>query len=141
MAPRKLKHPVPAGLGKQGKALWRAIVADLPDGWQLDERELHLLTEAAGTADDIAALQAVVKKEGHVAKGAQGQRVVHPAVAEVRQLRNLQRTLLAGLELTDPDEAKRSATPAQARARKAAAARWSKQPPRIGRKEVNGGQA
>jgi hypothetical protein len=92
-------------------------------GWELDARELHLLERACRCADDLAALEAVVDTDGATVKGSRGQTVVHPALSEARQLRLTQARLLGSLELADPAE--RSATPAQARARKAAGARWT----------------
>jgi hypothetical protein len=120
----KLRHPVPAGLGVAGTALWTRIVADLEPPWHLDERELALLTEAARTADDIEALDASIAEQGRTVQGSKGQLVLHPGIAEVRQLRALQLRLLSALALTDPEEAGASGTPHQSRARRAAKARW-----------------
>jgi len=113
----------PTGLGKAGKALWRAIQRDLQDGWALDAREAHMLERACRTADDLAVLEATVDKEGATVEGSRGQTVVHPALIEARQLRVVQLRLLSVLELADPS-GQQSATPAQSRARRAAEARW-----------------
>jgi P27 family predicted phage terminase small subunit len=115
---------VPAALDKAGKALWRAIVADLDAGWELDARELHLLERACRCADELAVLEAAVDADGLTVKGSRGQTVVHPALSEARQLRLVQLRLLGAIEMVDPQAAIRSATPAQARGRKAAEARW-----------------
>jgi P27 family predicted phage terminase small subunit len=117
--------PAPKTLGEAGKALWRAILADLPNNWQLDARELHVLERACQCADDLVVLDAAVERDGATVKGSRGQPTVHPALSEARQLRLVQLRLLSTLEMSDPQEAIRNATPAQSRARKAAEARWA----------------
>lgn len=114
----------PKGLDTAGKALWRSIHADLDRSWELDARELHLLARAARCADELADLDAAVDRDGVTAVGSRGQPVVHPALAEARQLRLVQLRLLGAIEMADPQAAIRSATPRQAQARKAAQARW-----------------
>lgn len=115
----------PKALGAAGKRLWRSILADLSDGWELDARELHLLRRACRCADELDKLEAVVDREGPTVDGSRGQVTVHPALSEARQLRLVQLRLLAEIELADPKAAGQSATPAQARARKAAESRWA----------------
>lgn len=75
----------PKGLGNAGQALWRAIHKGLPDGWELDEREVAILELAARQADAVAELEAIIAAEGTMAQGSTGQPVVHPAVMEARQ--------------------------------------------------------
>ena len=116
----------PKGLGEAGKGLWRSILGDLGPSWELDARELHLLGRACRCADELEALEAAVDRDGATVEGSKGQTVAHPALSEARQLRLVQLRLLGALELLDPVEAKRSATPAQAQARKAAEARWAR---------------
>jgi P27 family predicted phage terminase small subunit len=115
----------PAGLGSAGRSLWRSILGDLAAGWELDARELYVLERACRCADDMAALEAAVKRDGETVTGSRGQVVVHPALAEVRQLRLLQLRLLGALEMTDPSES-RPSTAAGRRASKAAQARWDR---------------
>ncbi len=122
-----LKHPVPVGLGADGEALWSRIVADLDDSWELDERELALLEEAAKTADELAVLGEALDREGMTVTGSRGQVVLHPAVGEIRQMRTLLLRLLGALELADPVEALKSATPEQARKRRAATSKWARE--------------
>lgn len=124
LAPKTTKKPAPDGLKKAGKRLWKRIIDDLGDGWALDERELALLEQAARCEDDMAALNSAVDRDGAVVRGSRGQPVAHPALSEVRQLRLVQLRLLSALELVDPALSERSATPAQARARRAANSRW-----------------
>jgi phage terminase small subunit len=128
-----LKHPCPDGLGDAGRDLWGSIVSDLPENWELDHRELHLLEEACLVADQVTALDAAVERDGHTVSGSRGQPTAHPALAESRQLRALQLRLLGSLELSDPLEAVSSATPAQAKQRRAAKARWERENRRMRR--------
>ena len=121
----KAKSPKPpTALGKAGRALWRSILGDLEDGWELDARELHILERACRTQDDLALLEEQVDEIGAVVEGSRGQVVVNPALVEARQLRLVQLRLLSVIEMADPHIARQSATPAQARARHAAEVRW-----------------
>lgn len=120
------KQP-PKKLAAAGKALWRSILADLDEGWELDAREHYLLERACRCADELAELEKAVDRDGPTVDGSRGQLTVHPALAEARQLRLVQLRLLAAIELVDPKAAARSATPAQARARRAAEARWERE--------------
>lgn len=113
-----------SGLGQAGKGLCEAVVADLPDGWELDERERVLLNLAGRQADDLARLERVIAKKGAMALGSTGQPVVHPAVAEARQARLAISKLIGELEL--PDEEEKPSTSASKRAKKAADARWGR---------------
>jgi phage terminase small subunit len=114
----------PAGLGKDGKRLWKAILGDLPANWELDEREFQLLALAARQADDLAKLETAIKAEGVITIGSTGQPVVHPAVLEARQARLAISRLVGLLELPDADE--QPTTAATTRSRKAAQARWNR---------------
>jgi P27 family predicted phage terminase small subunit len=114
----------PKALRKEGRKLWRAILAALDADWQLDRRELHLLERAAKIEDRLAELDAAVDENGPVVGGSRGQPVAHPALQEGRQLALAQHRLLRDLELTDPD--KRRDPIVSARARRAARARWEK---------------
>jgi hypothetical protein len=127
----ELKHPVPEDLGEAGAALWTDIVADLEEGWRFDAREVALLAEAGRVADDLAELDAAIDRDGRTVPGSRNQVVCHPGLAESRQLRALLLRLLSSLEMQDPVAAIRSATPEQARKRKAAAARWSRENRRL----------
>ena len=121
-----MRPSAPDGLGVAGVELWSAILGDLDNGWELDARELELLGQAAIVADRLQALDEAVRRDGTAIKGSRGQTVVHPAVAESRQQRLALVRLLGAIEVVDPAEARRSATPAQARARRAADARWGR---------------
>jgi P27 family predicted phage terminase small subunit len=114
----------PKSLRAPGKRLWRAILRDLDPGWELDARELHMLLRACRCADELDRLERVLDRDGVTVEGSRGQTIVHPALSEARQIRLAQMRLLGAIELVDPQAAIRSATPAQARARKAAETRW-----------------
>lgn len=114
----------PGDLKAAGKALWKSILADLSEGWELDARELHFLARACRCADELAALEKAVDRDGFTVEGSRGQTTVHPALGEARQLRLVQLRLLGAIEMVDPRAAARAATPKQARARDAANVRW-----------------
>lgn len=121
MAKRSPRPPAPRGLGVAGKALWRRIIGDLPDGWALDERELRALEQAAKCADDLARLEKAIAAEGYTVAGSQGQLRPHPGLDVLVRLRSLEAQLLRSLELEPP----RARTPAELRGAKAAATRWA----------------
>jgi P27 family predicted phage terminase small subunit len=114
----------PTGLGTAGRALWRKLHSELPDDAEFDERELALLALACKQTDDVAALEAAVKKHGRTVRGSTGQVRVHPALSEIRQGRLAVKRLLDQIELTPP-------TPAQQltsqRARQAVGKRWARE--------------
>jgi hypothetical protein len=117
---------VPAGLGAAGKALWKSILSDLDEGWELENRELHFLRRAARCEDELVALEKIVDRDGETTEGSRGQTIVHPALGEGRQLRLVQLRLLSALELQDPASARTGATPASKLARRAAESRWGR---------------
>ena len=115
----------PKGLDATGRALWRSVTAGLPDGWELDERELAVLALAARQADDVAALERALKRDGVTVKGSTGQPRVNPLVSELRQARLAVGRLLGQLSL--PDEQAQPRTEAGRRGQKAAQARWARE--------------
>ncbi len=123
MAESAVTRP-PRRLSAAGQGLWADVLGDLQEGWELDARELHVLGRACRCADELAELEAAVDRDGVTVKGSRGQSVVNPALSEARQLRLTQLRLLGAIEMVDPQAALRSATPAQAQARKAAGTRW-----------------
>lgn len=112
----------PPGLGAAGVELWDSIVADVPEGHELDSKELTTLAHAAHIADTIAALEKIIGEQGYLSTGVAKQVVVHPAVTEARQQRATLQRLLERIGL---DEGQ-SLTPRQRRAQRAADARWSR---------------
>jgi hypothetical protein len=111
----------PTGLGPAGRALWAAILRDLPPGLEFDQRERELLRLAAQTADLAAALEDALASRGTIVPGSRGQDRVHPAVGALVGVRRAQAALLAQLDMTG--EGRVSAN--TRRARKAAEARWA----------------
>lgn len=116
----KAKPRVPSGVGTVGRALWRRLVAV----YDFEEHELAVLEVACRQLDDVAALEAVIARDGMVVAGSQGQPRLNAAVAEVRQGRLALGKLLGLLAL--PDEAERPLTAASRTAQKAANARWNR---------------
>jgi ketosteroid isomerase-like protein len=117
----------PADLRDAGRELWAGIVADLAPGWELDARELRLLARAGRCADDAAALEQAIDRDGATVEGSRGQTIVHPGIAEARQLRMAELRLLRDLQLENPAVTRSRATPSARRARRAAEARWSRE--------------
>lgn len=108
----------PSGLKPAGRAVWRQIVDDLPEGWELDGRERRLLTLACRQADDLAALERSIAKHGAMTVGASGQAKLNPAVTEARQARLAVARVLGQIGL--PDEEEQPRTEASRRAQHAA---------------------
>jgi phage terminase small subunit len=112
----------PNTLDEPGTTLWERIIGDLPEHWELDERELHLLESACHVRDQIASLDAAVAADGPFVVGTRGARQVHPGIAEARQLRGAEMRLLRALQLTNPADV----SPTTRKAQKAAHARWDR---------------
>jgi len=85
-----VKAPSPAGLDVSEKRLWRSITGE----FQLNDAEKSLLLQCCHTADELAALKAIVFAEGLMTESSQGVRV-HPAQQELRQLRAVYQRLIA----------------------------------------------
>jgi hypothetical protein len=115
----------PTDLGEAGLKLWAEMnaLADAAEGYEFDEKDVHLLELACRQSDDVALLEAALKTEGIVTTGSQGQPVLSKIVTELRGQRESVARLLRQIDW--PAEEK--LTPAQA-ARKAARARWSARP-------------
>lgn len=114
-------HRQPTGLGKAGRALWRSITAE----WELDPRELALLSAACRQSDDVAALEAALATDGLVTLGSAGQPRMNAVITELRQSRMAVAKLLVDLRL--PGDVDPPMTATQARASRAATARWDMQ--------------
>jgi hypothetical protein len=106
-----------------GEELVSTIVAGLPEGCELDEREHAILAAAASQARDISRLEADLAERGTRVPGSrEGHEVLNPALAELRQARLALGKLLGALELPDSasDAARRTARASQRRQRAAA---------------------
>lgn len=89
----------PVGLQARGRRFWK----DTLEAYELTDGELSLLAEVCRTMDTLDELARIVAAEGATTTGSQGQKVVHPAVAEARQQRLALHRLLAALALPDED--------------------------------------
>lgn len=111
----------PPGLSTAGTSLWRR----LSTAFDFAEHELALLEVTCHQADDVAALEAAIKRDGMIVAGSTGQQRLNGAVTEVRQGRLALGKLLAQLALpVDEEQAGRS--PASRRAQHASNSRWSR---------------
>lgn len=111
----------PAGLASAGRAVWRKIVTDLGDDWELDGRELLVLEAACRQADLNAELEEALAREGVSVADAQGQQRLNATVTELRQGRIAFERLLGSLALPSDGA---PMTAGQRRAQAAASARW-----------------
>lgn len=117
MAARK----APAGLGPAGRALWSGVTSK----YELRVDELSVLEQAAGECDLIAELKTGLVGEPQLVKGSQGQMVIHPVIAELRQHRATYAALLRQLKLPEANP-EQAAGDRSSAARSAANARWSR---------------
>lgn len=73
------------------RASWRATTKRTFEGFTAETEhtpaQLQGLYAACDLLDEADRMQSVVKAEGRVVKGSQGQPVAHPLIAEVRQYR------------------------------------------------------
>ena len=103
-------------------ALLRARVLEQ---FELEPDRLELLEQACRVADRIAALDQRADQDGLVQEGSTGQMILHPAISEARQQRQLLQRLLAGLGLPAADDGSSwDRLDASTRARRAALSRW-----------------
>lgn len=92
----------PRGLNATGRHVWKSVLAAVAPGWDLDERDLVVLEEAARQADLIAALEASITADGIVVKGAAGQDRLNAAVPALNAARGVLARLLAQVEVAPP---------------------------------------
>jgi phage terminase small subunit len=91
----------PTSLGASGRALWRHVVSDVPQNWELDQRDLANLASACAVTDRVAQLEELVT-EGLLVRGSKGQDRLNPAIPEIRQSRALVTMLLSKVETVPP---------------------------------------
>jgi len=120
----------PAGFADAGSELWEKVLGSVPEAFELDDRELAILSAACRQADDVARLEIAVGEDGPMTTGSQGQPVLHPAIVEARQGRLALSRLLGQLQIPDEDDEPRSLT--SARAKRAADVRWRRREVRRG---------
>ena len=92
----------PKGLGSAGERTWRAILAAVDESFELDERDLLLLREAARQADLIDRLEHAIASDGVGAVGGKGQPRISGVVSALVQARALFARLLAQIEIEPP---------------------------------------
>jgi pyruvate/2-oxoglutarate dehydrogenase complex dihydrolipoamide acyltransferase (E2) component len=114
--------PPPAGLGESGEQLWRAVVEE----WELRTDQDQLLLAACRTADEIAAMEAVLETAEPVVKGSQGQVRPHPLFAEVRGHRLALQRLLGGIGIRDAAEGEDQDAERSHAGRQLARQRWNR---------------
>ena len=114
------KPRVPAGLGTQGAAFFRRLMNE----YDFEVSEIPIVEMAARQAEINSALEQAISKNESFIEGSKGQKVLNPAIAEVRLGRVVLARLLAQLPFPDEDDIPRSAK-SEAKAR-AANSRWGK---------------
>jgi hypothetical protein len=93
----------PAGLQGHGSALWKAVIADVHEEWQLDAKDLHTLELAARAADRAEELQALIDRDGLTVPAAPCQEKLNPAISEQRMQRQLSALLVTRIALAPPE--------------------------------------
>jgi hypothetical protein len=91
----------PDRLEAAGRALWGSVTGT----YTLEQHEAEVLAQACRVADLVAALDAVVDREGVLLADPKRGQIVHPALVEARQQRLSLARLLTALRL--PDEGDR----------------------------------
>jgi phage terminase small subunit len=94
----------PKGLDDAGRRLWRQVQAAVAPGWDLDERDLAVLEQAARHADLIAKLEGSIASDGLTVQGAAGQERLNAAVTALNVARGVLARLLAQVEIRPPQE-------------------------------------
>ncbi|AWT52585.1 hypothetical protein [Mycolicibacterium smegmatis] len=89
----------PAGMGPEGRRLWRKITAVFE--LESDPDKVEILTQACRVSDQIAELDAARVEAPLIVKGSMGQPVISPFISEVRVQRALLAQLLARLNFTE----------------------------------------
>ncbi|TVR25384.1 MAG: hypothetical protein EA387_04155 [Nitriliruptor sp.] len=90
----------PDGLSEAALRQWWAVC----EAFELEAHEEALLREACRTLTTCDDLAALLEVEGLTSEGSTGQRVVHPALLELRQQRLTLARLYASLRLPESDE-------------------------------------
>lgn len=115
-----MNEKTPAKLEGSAK-LWKSITST----YGLRPDELRLLEDCCREMDIIDRLQAEVDDNGVTVSGSMGQTVIHPAIQEIRQHRNVLKQMLAKLALPDAPAAPQAPSD---KARAVAHARWQRKP-------------
>jgi P27 family predicted phage terminase small subunit len=84
----------PVGLGQRGAREWGLVWA-AGAAWLNAGQDYPWVEQVARAWDDIAAYRKLIRKEGLVQTGSQGQPVAHPLIAETRKCEDTIRKCLA----------------------------------------------
>ena len=84
----------PTGLGDRGRREWPRIWT-AGASWLQPDQDYPWVEQIARAWDDIAAYRRLIRAEGLVQTGSQGQPVAHPLIAEVRRCEDTIRKCLA----------------------------------------------
>lgn len=112
----------PSGLGSRAVRFWDQIVAT----YDLRPDEVLVLENACREIDLITRMEAEQRDAGLISEGYNGQPVPAPMLGELRQHRSVLARLLGQLKF--PDAPDQPAETASEQARRAAFARWNRQP-------------
>lgn len=107
----------PTGLKPRSRKLWKTVTAD----YQLRADELDVLEDICREMDLIDALEIAMKNAPYTVRGSQGQEVINPLVAELRQHRATKKSLWSLLKLPDDEQA----APGINAQRKGGLSRWT----------------
>jgi hypothetical protein len=89
-------------LRREGAALYRRVLADVPVGMELDAVERETIKRAAQLVDLAAEVQADLEARGLWVPGSAGQDVMNPAVARLTTLHAAVAATLARVKLNPP---------------------------------------
>lgn len=75
----------PVGLADRGRREWVSIWTT-GAAWLQGDRDYHWVEQIARAYDELAEFRRLVRADGRVQRGSQGQPVAHPLIAEMRRL-------------------------------------------------------
>ncbi len=115
------KLVAPKSLSVGGRSLWAGVV----EKYDLRVDELRVLEDACHEVDLIDLMVAGMKGKPLVVDGSKGTPVVNPLLPELRQHRNILKSLMQSLKLPEDGDAEGAAAERSTKARAAANARWA----------------
>lgn len=115
----------PKALKRRGAALWKELNGD-DSPIEFDAHEIPILTELCRAVDRIDQLQEEIDESGLMIDGSAGQKVLHPAVGEMRQQQVLVARLTGQLNIASLDGGAAMVTAISDQARRAVNSRWNK---------------
>ncbi|ORB73126.1 hypothetical protein [Mycobacterium scrofulaceum] len=121
MAEKKIPK-APVGLGRAGRAVWRAVWAEFDIS--RDPGKQALLAEAAAVKDVIEELSEHAAEAPILVKAANGAPAIQPSLQELRMQRQLFQQLITRIGMPDADQADSTHAKRVAAGRKGAEVRW-----------------